>query len=155
MFFSFPEGCDHISVEQQNFDPEFTDKRGVNWFRAPEHFAPRILNLGLGFHALRPGDKPEGCELDDNAVFAPTAAREIGDQAIKIASISDELRLANEQSQRAMTQMQQMDSQVQFLSARNKDLEEENEKLRERLEELESPTQTAEAFANIKPGKSK
>lgn len=149
MFFSFPDGCDSIAVDQQNFEVEFVDPKGVMWFRAPETFASKILGLGMGFHALAPGDIPEGCELDDKAVYAGNFGKEIGDQAVKIAVLSDEVRLANEASQRATNELRQVESQVLVLSAKNKDLEEENEKLKARLDEFESAQQTREALSTI------
>ena len=51
MWFRFPEGVGGISVEGQEFDPEFVDKEGVSYFRAPDHFAPRILGED-GFRAV-------------------------------------------------------------------------------------------------------
>lgn len=61
MWFRFPEGVTSISVEQQAFGPEFTDKKtGQNWFRAPDHFAAKILDL-QGFFA---GEPPEGAPED-------------------------------------------------------------------------------------------
>lgn len=45
MWFSFPEGADRITVEHQEFGVEHTDRAGRGYFRAPDHFAPRILML--------------------------------------------------------------------------------------------------------------
>jgi hypothetical protein len=43
MWFRFPEGVGAISVEGQEFIPEVRDSAGRNYFRAPDHFAPKIL----------------------------------------------------------------------------------------------------------------
>jgi flagellar motility protein MotE (MotC chaperone) len=61
MWFQFPQGVNGISVELQHFVPEFKDQKGNNYFRAPDHFAPRILAL-KGFTTVT--DLPEGAPED-------------------------------------------------------------------------------------------
>ena len=51
MWFSFPQGTTALSCNQQQFVPEHTAD-GVNYFRAPSHFAPIILDLP-GFKITR------------------------------------------------------------------------------------------------------
>jgi len=60
MWFSFPPGYEAISVEQQQFNVEITDTAGVGYFRAPDHFATKILAL-QGFAVATP---PEGAPED-------------------------------------------------------------------------------------------
>lgn len=67
MWFKFPKNVEQISVEQQMFVPEHR-KGSASFFRAPDHFAPTILSLGMGFERV---DQP-----DD----APDDLPEIGDQ---------------------------------------------------------------------------
>lgn len=45
MWFAFPKGAETIVVERQQFQAEAVDVNGANCFRAPSHFAPRILNI--------------------------------------------------------------------------------------------------------------
>lgn len=61
MWFKFPEGVDNISVQQQNFRSEAQDKEGGDYFRAPDHFAPIILELPGFSRVMTP---PEGAPAD-------------------------------------------------------------------------------------------
>ena len=54
MWFKFPDGVDQISVQQQPFKVE-VEQEGKKFFRAPDHFAPLILDLP-GFT----GERPQG-----------------------------------------------------------------------------------------------
>lgn len=58
MWFRFPDGVDQISVEQQLFRAEATGEDGSRLFRAPDHFAPIILELGGFSKAAQPPDGP-------------------------------------------------------------------------------------------------
>lgn len=53
MWFRMPQGCSGISVELQSFRPDINFE-GRDYFRAPDHFAPRILAI-QGFELV---DKP-------------------------------------------------------------------------------------------------
>lgn len=73
MWFKFPSGLSQISVEQQLFKTEAKDENGAEFFRAPDHFAPQILNLGLGFTRADqpkggPPDLPKAVEQNSDAV---------------------------------------------------------------------------------------
>ncbi len=46
LWFQFPEGCTSISVNQQLFEVEYIDRKGVGYFRAPELYKNTILGLG-------------------------------------------------------------------------------------------------------------
>jgi len=46
MWFAFPPGAEVITVEQQTFVAEAMDVENRRCFRAPAHFAPRILAIG-------------------------------------------------------------------------------------------------------------
>ncbi len=64
MWFKFPQGTTEISIQQQRFVPEHTDSDGNLYFRAPNHFAPHILQL-KGFGSV---SQPDGAvdDLDPN-----------------------------------------------------------------------------------------
>lgn len=61
MWFRFPEGATNISVQGQEFSAEVIDEGGFGHFRAPDHFAPLILDL-KGFEAR---GAPPGTDLPD------------------------------------------------------------------------------------------
>lgn len=73
MWFRFPEGCERISVQLQEFTVEVKDKDGRGCFRAPAHFAPIILGQ-KGFSQLTdipagaPEDLPAQDPLRDGAI---------------------------------------------------------------------------------------
>jgi hypothetical protein len=65
MWFELPTNVSGISVERQQFKAEFTvdDEDAVTgkplkrrFFRAPDHFAPQILDLGLKIRVAAPGE---------------------------------------------------------------------------------------------------
>lgn len=77
MWFKMPKGCRTISVEQQSFGIEATDDDGMNYFRAPDHFAAKILALP-GFAQGEPpegspDDLPRADPLRDGAIAQLTA----------------------------------------------------------------------------------
>ena len=59
MWFKFPEGATSISVEQQSFSTEATGPNGEAYFRAPDHFATRILAIPGFAKAAQPEGAPE------------------------------------------------------------------------------------------------
>lgn len=80
MWFRLPEGCSGISVERQEFNIEYSDEKGVNYFRAPDHFAPKILAI-KGFAMVdapvgAPDDLPKADPLRDGAIAELTATAE-------------------------------------------------------------------------------
>jgi hypothetical protein len=60
VWFKFPKGAESISVEQQSFGIEAKDAEGGCYFRAPNHFAAKILGIP-GFITAEP---PEGSPAD-------------------------------------------------------------------------------------------
>lgn len=151
MWFMFPEGTESCSVEQQNFTSEFRDDEGRDWFQAPDHFAPKLLDMNLGFGSLPPGRRPEGCEIDDLLPTFGQASQQIGEQAQTISSLRAELILANESIQRLQSQQRQAESECTILRQANKGLESENATLKARLDEFESEQDTRDAL--VKAGK--
>lgn len=147
MWFSFPPGSSGCSIQSQNFTSEFTDAEGRDWFRAPDHFAPKILGMGLGYKSLSIGSRPDGCDVDDLAPTFGVIGAQIGEQAQVIENLKEELRLANETIQKLQAQQIQSHTQVQILSAKSADFEKENNDLRARLADFEDEQQTREALA--------
>jgi hypothetical protein len=116
MWFSMPEGCGGITVECQEFGPEVKDEKGVASFRAPDHFAPRILAI-TGFAVATPpegapDDLPRADPLRDGAIAELTALTE---------------------SQK--TEIQNLRSDLNAASARTVALKNENTDLRTKLEQ--------------------
>src|SRR6266566_109552 len=70
MWFKFPPGMSGISVAQQEFNTEFTDEEGKNYFRAPDHFASLILD-GTRIAAIQV--PPPGAPEDLPKVSSPEA----------------------------------------------------------------------------------
>jgi hypothetical protein len=95
MWFRFPEGTKEISVQLQNFFPEAKDVDGRDCFRAPDHFAPLILDL-QGFGEGKPlGDLEDLPKADPNR-----------DQAIaQLAGQVEGLKLENEALRAALTEL--------------------------------------------------
>lgn len=93
MWFRFPEGIDNISVEQQNFQSEYEDKDRVKYFRAPDHFAPVILDLqGFTRMATPPEGAPPDLPKED-----PEASRALGNLASQVDALKqDNLNLREE-----------------------------------------------------------
>jgi hypothetical protein len=61
MWFRLPKGTSGISVQNQEFSAEATDAEGNEYFRAPDHFAPLILDMP-GFVSV---GAPPGTDLPD------------------------------------------------------------------------------------------
>lgn len=94
MWFRFPEGVTEISVEQQNFHPEVERERSVGerkvqfgFFRAPDHFAPTILGLGMGFLSETPeGDLSELPPMQSG----PPPASSTGISSVEVEALRNE-----------------------------------------------------------------
>ena len=147
MWFSFPDGTSGCSIEGQNFSAEFQDKEKREWFRAPDHFAPKILGMGIGYSSLAPGVKPDGCDVDDLTPTFGAIGAQIGEQAQVIASLKGELMLANESLQKLAAQQRQAESEVAMLRAANTGFEKTSNDLRARIGDFESEQETRDALA--------
>ena len=129
MWFQFPEGTTEISVQQMNFKPEFEDKFGGKYFRAPDHFAPIILALPK-FKAV--ADMPEGAPEDAGVDFT------LGGDNLTIRQLTADLgaaRLENEQLNAALASFR----------AESEDLKLQNYNLKNDLEALKSPDEEGPA----------
>lgn len=85
MWFKFPAGVDQISVEQQLFAVEVKDEAGAGFFRAPDVFAPTILNLP-GFARA---DPPEGAP-EDLPPVDPKRAEAVDKLSAEVESLREE-----------------------------------------------------------------
>ncbi len=87
MWFQFPEGVERLSMELQEYITEAKDPEGRGYFRAPDHYAPLILDLP-GFKTAKP---PEGAPADLPKAD-PLRDGAIGDLTRQV----DSLKLENE-----------------------------------------------------------
>lgn len=101
MWFRFPEGCDRISVERQQFTTEVSDENGRAYFRAPDHFAPIILSI-RGFSLASdlpegaPPDLPQADPLRDGAISQLTKEQEA--LKIEVQNLRSDLTSARAQA---------------------------------------------------------
>lgn len=95
MWFGFPEGCSSISIERQEFFTEVVGEDNRAYFRAPDHFAPRILMLN-GFVVADPTnlpeDLPQADPLRDGAIAQLTG--ESVAQRAEIRTLREDLAVA-------------------------------------------------------------
>jgi hypothetical protein len=83
MWFRLPSCVGGISVAGQEFAPEVTDANGVQYFRAPDHFAPQILD-NEGFKAVA---APPDTDLPDLPSQDPGQAATIATLQAKIDAL--------------------------------------------------------------------
>lgn len=132
MWFSFPKGCSGISVERQEFGIEYSDDKGTNYFRAPDHFAPKILAIG-GFTMVdppagAPDDLPKADPLRDGAIAELTATAEA--QKTQLQNMRSDLEAST--------------SRIVALSNENSDLRKLTERQSEQIEQLRELLQDAD-----------
>lgn len=135
MWFQFPEGCGGISVELQHFAPEVTDKQGRKYFRAPNHFAPKILML-KGFAQVEPpegspADLPQPDPLRDGAIEQLTKESEA--QKMEINNLRSDLIVATGKVTALVNEKGELEKKITTLEATIEDLE-------EKLEDKPAPT---------------
>lgn len=98
MWFSMPKGCSGITVERQEFDAEVISNEGVSYFRAPDHFSPRILAIP-GFNMAEPPeghgieDLPKADPARDNAIVELTQT--VAAQKTEIKDLREDLGVAS------------------------------------------------------------
>lgn len=97
MWFEAPAGFGGISVQRQEFVPEIKDEEGRVYFRAPDHFAPLILNVG-GFKIVEkppadfPEDLPRADPLRDGAIAQLSKEGEA--QKLEMKGLREDLSVA-------------------------------------------------------------
>lgn len=129
MWFRLPEGCGGITVERQEFSPEFRDDDGNAYFRAPDHFAPRILEM-KGFAVVEtppgaPDDLPKADPLRDGAISELTrtvAARDIEIQNLRSDLGSASARIIALTNEKADLQ-RKLDASEQLVEGLREELE--------------------------------
>jgi len=130
MWFTFPQGYDRISVQQQQFEPEAEDDDGRKYFRAPDHFAPLILAI-KGFAVAAkppegaPADLPQADPLRDSAISLLTRTGE----ALKLenANLRSDLAAATARITALVNEKAVLAAEVDKLKERVAILEEEAE----------------------------
>lgn len=131
MWFKFPKGCDAVSVERQSFRSEATDAEGRGYFRAPPHFAARILAMNLGFVADvsppegSPADFPKEDPLRDGAIAELTKANEA--LRLEIAALRSDLEAERAKSRAIATERNDFADKISKLNATIEGLQEQLE----------------------------
>lgn len=134
MWFRFPKGADKISVECQQFVSELVHE-GIDYFRAPDHFATRILSIP-GFARVEtppdgaPPDLPKADPIRDNSIVELTKANEAlktsaqNMQADLIAANAKVRALVDEKTKLQLD----LQTALEKISTLEEDAEEESEK---------------------------
>ena len=129
MWFKMPVGASAVSVELQSFASD-VNFEGRDYFRAPDHFAPRILAI-QGFELVAtppegfPEDIPRADPLRDSAIAELTKTVEAlkmelsGVRADLNSTVAKAGALANEKSE--------LTSRLEIANKKIEDLEEELE----------------------------
>jgi septal ring factor EnvC (AmiA/AmiB activator) len=146
MWFVFPENVDTICIEHQAFKAEAIDVVGRKAFRAPAHFAPRILALqGFALAAeLAPGspdDLPAGVSGDQQA---------IKDFGALVEAQADELQNLRSDNIVLLSENAALIKERAELQTNLEDLLQKVEDLQERLEQYEDAAATVAATAKKK-----
>lgn len=124
MWFRFPLGHTAISIEQQEFKAEAKDASGFEYFRAPNHFAPKILSLG-GYAVV---DPPEQGPDDD---------KERTDKDQAIGTLSQELEAAQEEAKNLRENLNALSAEHIALTNERDGLAQKVADLTHKLTELE------------------
>jgi regulator of replication initiation timing len=124
-YFRFPKGVEAVSVEQQEFASVFTDRNGANYCTAPDHFAPKLLEIGFVL-VDKPSEAPGDTATEE--LLANDSIRELGRHL-------DGLRQENLDLRSTLETLQK-----DFLA-----LKTENEGLKAQLEQKPPAEATAEA----------
>jgi len=120
MWFGFPPGATQISVNNQIFEIEAKDDNDRGLFRAPDHFAPQILDLP-GFSRVEapkdgPPDLPKtlddgvGKEVDRLAAQLAQRDLELSHYKSLVAEVSverDELKLQLHEAQAKVLELEE------------------------------------------------
>jgi peptidoglycan hydrolase CwlO-like protein len=128
MWFQFPEGVSAISVQLQDFSAQAADENGREYFHAPDHFAPLILDLP-GFIAKKPPDADK--------IQIPMESRSSDDALVRVASQVEAFKLENGNLRSTIAELS---AQRDDLKVENNNLKGEVSQLKEEIEELKKPT---------------
>jgi hypothetical protein len=134
MWFQFPKGCSRISVERQEFSAEALDEAGREYFRAPNHFAPKILALP-GFAAV---DPPDGAP-DDLSNADPLRDSAISDLSRHNDALREELTNLRSDLGAANAKIVALTNEKVALEAEIEQLKHDLEVAREEQEDAPAP----------------
>lgn len=132
MWFAFPEGVDCISVELQEYHSE-VEHDGTRYFRAPDHFAAKILDLSGFKHQIPPQeanppeDIPRGEVLTADAQNAALLSGRVN--ALELERDEARARLAEVSAERDSLKLKLHETEADVA-----DLKEELTNLRSELE---------------------
>lgn len=130
MWFQMPKGCEAISIELQAFRREIIGDDGKAYFRAPDHFAPKIMEIG-GFSIVDqppadfPEDLPRSDPLRDGAIAALTKQAEA--QKTEIQNLSSDLSAAAAKIAALVNENAGLKRQIEEKEAKIDDLEDQLE----------------------------
>jgi len=144
MWFKFPKGCDSISVDRQVFKTEYENESG-KFFRAPDHFAPKILSIGMGFEIVA---QPEGA-MEDLPKQDPARDNTIGQMAIEAEGLKAELQGVREDLQASNAKIIALVADKEKLSVQLQDALHKINMLEEQIEELGHAPKEDDIMATI------
>lgn len=101
MWFRFPEGTTGISVQGQEFGAEVEGSDGRMYFRAPDHFAPLIIDMP-GFDAV---GAPPNTDLPDLPQFDPERDSAFVRMSAQIKSLEAERNSLREENAALQSQL--------------------------------------------------
>jgi hypothetical protein len=129
MWLQMPKGCEAVNIERQDFRTEYKDTEGFSYFRVPDHFAPKILGMGMGFKALT--EAPAGATLDDLPKADPLRDGAIAEltgtvsaMQVNLQNMQTDLGVANAKAVAAAQTIANLEQQLLVKSQRITELEE-------------------------------
>ena len=144
MWFRFPQGSTEIQVEQQTFKSEFQakdkdDNKIYDFFRAPDHFAPRIL-MHSAFRAETPDGAPDDLPKSD-----PQFSAEVAAQSLELQGLRTSMQNAQQDLTVAGARLTALKTENEALVKKVGKLDEENEKLTDDIEGFKTTIASQEA----------
>src|SRR5574337_120145 len=123
MWFKLPAHVGGISVQQQEFNAEFTDAEGNSFFRAHNHFAAHILGMNLG---ISPAGSPEGAP-EDLPVADPIRDNAIAGLSHDVQNLQSDLAAAIAKITALVNERDGLQGKLAEAEAKIEDLEEKLE----------------------------
>lgn len=120
MWFKFPLGVEVVQVELQEFRTEVSDPKTLsNFFRAPDHFAPKIVELPGFKHELPPIElnPPEDLKPSDFNSVTP-----LDSLVAQIEALKSQITQANFERDQALAQLIKLEATCKQLEEENQDL---------------------------------
>jgi septal ring factor EnvC (AmiA/AmiB activator) len=130
MWFAFPPGVECISVERQEFITEGKDKLGRDCFRAPDHFAPRILAIpGFVPASELVGDVPS--DLTPTSPDMEKAIQQLAEQrdadGVRIQGLTEDLASLSAKLEAMTNERDEAHKQIEILHEQIENLQQELE----------------------------